>query len=265
MLKIPYQVREFISQGQSGAVGILVEDETQVLKFPIEILTDEESSSLYRQMTCDSKQDIEREKDIYLSMKPHPNIVKCLSIAPEGIYLERLKTPLEARLRDDPEIPQRTRLAWAWQLTNAVAYLDHEQIHHCDLCLTNCLLDTNDILKLCDFGAATRKGSISLMSERTPFCKPDERLGMERRPDVYTEQFALGSCFYAITTGTAPYATLDEDEVETRFRMGIFPSLEGLALRSIIQKCWLGKYHKISDILQELSIHTIDTNNGVSH
>lgn len=80
----------------------------------------------------------DRRKNLRIGF--HPSIVKCHSIALQGIYLQKLNITLEDRLLEGSKIPKSARLRCKRQLLDAVAYLKSKQISRCDLCPSHCLL-----------------------------------------------------------------------------------------------------------------------------
>ena len=68
--------------------------------------------------------------------------------------------------------------------------------------------------------------------------------------------FALGSAFYEIIIGHAPFPELDElddeEEIERRFRDGQFPSTKDILCGEIILKLWRLQYEQCELCLDEL-------------
>jgi len=95
-------------------------------------------------------------------------------------------------------------IRWVRQLVNAEAYLEDLGYIHGDLRPANILLTNEGHLKLCDFDATVRPG------ERLRTATP----GFSQISDLKTfrpcivssgsEQLAIGSCIFAIGTGTEP-------------------------------------------------------------
>ena len=50
--------------------------------------------------------------------------------------------------------------------------------------------------------------------------------------------FALGSTLYELATGHRPYHDLASEDVEDRFRRGVFPETEGHLFARMVLGCW---------------------------
>ncbi|KAH7363934.1 kinase-like domain-containing protein, partial [Rhexocercosporidium sp. MPI-PUGE-AT-0058] len=153
---------------------------------------------------------LDHEKAIYEVLNKrefkHPNLFRYILAIPEGIFLERLVTTLEFQNRNRESKPasESTAIRWTAQLVSAEAYLEELGYIHGDLRPANILLTREDHVKLCDFDATVRP------SERLRTATP----GFSQLSDLKTfqlymascgsEQLAIGSCIFAIGTGTEP-------------------------------------------------------------
>lgn len=104
----------------------------------------------------------------------HPNVVRLQEVAmgsgPEAVFLvfEFCQTDL-ARVIDGHKVPlalSETKRMML-QLLSALAFLEQRWIMHRDVKPSNILLDTNGVLKLCDFGLA-RRWSAQDRGDHTP-------------------------------------------------------------------------------------------------
>lgn len=195
---------------------------------------------------------VAREKKIYrlLDAHPHPNILRSLLRTTAGIFLPRLPTSLRARLELPPPAappPPHLQHRWIRQLASAAAWLESLALFHGDLQPANILLDSADHVQLCDFGSTTHRGA-ELLTATSPFYRPrpgDKPL----RAGPETEQFAVGSCIYAIRTGAEPLAHLDGPAMVRALRAGEVPETEGDAVfGGIVARCWQGGYGALSGV-----------------
>ncbi|EEP82634.1 predicted protein [Uncinocarpus reesii 1704] len=178
---------------------------------------------------------LEIEKGIFtvLEQAPHPNIVRCFLFADEGIFLERLATPLNVYLESVEIVPQPLKIRWLLELTSAVAWIEKLGFIHGDLRPENMLLTENHHLKLVDFDCAVTPGeNLQTFSEPYWLHKPDGSLD---RAGPKSEQFALGSCLYFIFHETEPVIDIVDGQLD-------FPGLSSTPFAPLIQKCWDGGF-----------------------
>lgn len=71
------------------------------------------------------------------------------------------------------------------------------------------------------------------------------------------EVFAVGSLIYEISTGKRPYDDIEDDEVESLFRQGVFPGTADVYLGDIIRKCWLGNFKLVVEISHAVFVGVI--------
>jgi serine/threonine protein kinase len=195
---------------------------------------------------------LEHEKAIYEVLNErkfkHPNLLRRILAIPEGIFLERLATTLEFRNRNREKEPvsESTVIRWTTQLVSAETYLEELGYVHGDLRPANILLTNEGHVKLCDFDATVRPGE-RLRTATPGFSQVSDLKSF--RPCIAScdsEQLAIGSCIFAIETGTEPLQDA-EDQVQRFFRND-FPSTYGMIFGEIIQSCWRKKYSSIIEL-----------------
>ncbi|EAN31474.1 Protein kinase domain protein [Theileria parva strain Muguga] len=98
-------------------------------------------------------------------------------------------------------------------ILNAVKYLHNNNIYHRDIKPENLLIHTNNVLKLCDFGASIRvRGDVRLyetvgtMSYAAPEVLDGTCGYLGEKADVWS----LGVVLYAMVFGQLPYTTREE-------------------------------------------------------
>jgi serine/threonine protein kinase len=200
---------------------------------------------------------LEHEKAIYEVLNErkfkHPNLLRCILAIPEGIFLERLATTLEFRNRNREKEPvsESTVIRWTTQLVSAETYLEELGYVHGDLRPANILLTKDDPtkedhVKLCDFGATVTPGE-RLRTATPGFSQVSDLKAFH--PCIAScgsEQLAIGSCIFAIETGTEP---LQDAEVQVqRFFWNDFPSTHGMIFGKVIQNCWRKRYNSIVEL-----------------
>jgi hypothetical protein len=88
-------------------------------------------------------------------------------------------------------------------------------------------------------------GSYFSALENARFCLPRP---WEAPSTRVTDLFALGSTIYEIMTGIQPYAQYTDEEVETCFRRGMFPPVDGIYCGELIKRCWHSEVHSAEEI-----------------
>jgi serine/threonine protein kinase len=88
--------------------------------------------------------------------------------------------------------------------------------------------------------------------ESIRFCLPRP---WEEQSTVITDLFALGSTIYEIMTSGKPYENLPDDEVESRYRQGIFPNVKTICCGEVIESCWRAELVSAAEVMR--SIRTV--------
>lgn len=131
----PVGVTRILATGGSNYIGLV--DPKTVLKFPHD---PQHIAHLHP------------EAAIYTHLGTHPRILGFKGKTDHGLLLERANgASLGQVLRQQPEPDMTHRLKWALQTAEAVAHLHSCLVLHCDLNVTNILLDGNSNVLLSDF------------------------------------------------------------------------------------------------------------------
>lgn len=194
---------------------------------------------------------INREKLIYQTLPKDPNILDCLAITDRGIefpylrhgnvreYLQKHNNHLDGQIRD----------RWIKNAVEAVATIHAYGVVHSDISPRNFLVADDFSIKLCDFAGSSVNGLESLVEEESPY-----RILPWSPRTFQTDLFALGSFIYEVSTGVRPFAEIGDEEIERRYAVQFFPSLDGLKYYEVISRCWKSQYPCIdvlrSDILR---------------
>ncbi len=233
-----------VSLGISGA--ILQVSDTIVIKKPIPL--------------PNSKEHIAVECEIYRRLGPHPHITKFLGVYQGMPLLERLQCPLRKRLgdlRDQHMAPAaQDVLRWATQMCDGLAHAHSRRVFQVDISLENVLLDWCDNAKLSDFAGSSIDGCPALV---LPSQHSEHPRWPAANPTMRSELFALGSALYEIETTNKPYHDETDSQVFDLFEQDIFPDTKELLLGRAIEKCWLGRYQDVGEVLadiQEVQEHT---------
>lgn len=196
--------------------------------------------------------DIAREYDVYMRIANQPHFLEMIEFSAEqGIILQGMP---DGTLRDHlvsrgPSIPISKRLSWASSVSTALHLLHTKGVIHGDMKPENILLDEKFEVYLIDFSGSCIDGKPGTAWESVRFFRPRDQ---DSESTVQTDLFALGSTLYEIMTDKQPYYDLDDEEVEERFRQGLFPSVSTIPSGKVITQCWEGAFHTALDVCAAL-------------
>lgn len=193
-----------------------------------------------------------------LASSPHPFILKMLDADPDSCTIELpfiWHSDLSNYLicRQGPPIEVECRLRWCIQLASAVAHLHSLDVYHCDINLTNLLVDDSLNIQLCDFAG-------SCLGHETPLAFTN---AIGRHPaiasdshDTWTREllrandiFAVATTFYCLFTGTTPHAALPKELVHQRYLARDFPATKDIPLGDLIMDCWMDRVSEMEEVL----------------
>lgn len=196
--------------------------------------------------------------EVLQDAKSH-NIVQCFYRGVDVSFLESLP---HGTLYDRMSLPKhRPVLHWMLQLTTAVAYLEELGYAHGDLNPQNILLNDDDELILIDFDH-----SLEIGEDVNVGYEPYVRQSRQRDGGLFgvagprPEQFALGSIFWYMSRGSELYSELSGPDQVDRLIDGEFPDIDPTEpIERVIQNCWLRRYARIADLLEEIKAMVGDT------
>lgn len=190
----------------------------------------------------------------YARLGRHERIVLCEDTG-EGLQLER-GTCLRSMLQtvSGPPISLTTKLRWAQEAAEGLAYIHSKGIVHADVGCHNIIVDNASHVKYIDFAGSGIDGEAPLVCYEWCSFQPGNEIG------ACTDIFAFGSMLFELETGRVPYNELERTlemgklvaTVERLFSEKKFPSVEMLVLGSIISGCWNGKYMSMDEVHQDI-------------
>lgn len=213
--------------------------------------------------------------DLFEKHTPCPHVIQSFLRLPNANFLALMSGgSLDARLRSYQirESPfgkvlkvSRTEpvtlvTQWLTELGRAVLWLESLGYVHGDLRPGNLLLDGDNHLKLGDFDCIQKVGE-PFQGNGPPWARvlgdDAEELGSQRgsfgTTGPRTEQFAIGSNLYCMVYGFEPYEDTDEQgpTIVDLLQDRKFPKLNDSGLDAIIDRCWMGRYQELRDLLRE--------------
>jgi len=218
ILKERYKIQRFISRGGMGQIyqaeDLRLEGRICAVK---EVQLD---ASLPPETKRQTREQFQIEANV-LARLDHPNLPKVSDIFSEGQndYLvmdfvpgKDLRTLMVETRQKNEFLPEKKVLAWAKQLSDALAFL-HQQdppILHRDVKPSNLKLTPNGVVKLVDFGLvkilSSDDATITIVQGRgTALYTPLEQYGGDTgHTDVRSDIYAFGATLYHLLTNHPP-------------------------------------------------------------
>jgi len=144
----------------------------------------------------------------------HPGVMKVLADGEHSrlyMVMEWLNGRLlRSVLRDEEKLSPKRAIRIALSICNALEYIHSQGVVHRDLKPENIMVDSEDKIKLIDFGIASSVGARRLTfgkfshSMGTPDYVSPEQV-KSRRGDARSDLYALGVIFYELLTGEVPF------------------------------------------------------------
>lgn len=199
----------------------------------------------------------------------HPNIVAVLTADKDEaagtffIVMEYVDgESLADRLTREGQAEEAQSVAWAIQISDAVAYAHSRNIIHRDLRPSNVLLTRDGAAKVTDF-------SISRLLERDPYAST--RIGsppymapehFQGRATFASDIYSIGVMMYEMVTGVLPFFDINPSRIEELVAAGRFtpPNLKNrkvskefsdIVVRAMARDL-SQRYRKADDLLQDL-------------
>ena len=134
----------------------------------------------------------------------HPNLVRYISLADDGILMEYIDgETLTQTLSNHPDYFKDKKHAnkFLRQLLDAVGYLHSHQVLHLDLKPDNILLTRiNNDIKLIDLGCCYTDTFTDTQGRTNRYAAPEQLAG--EKPDVRTDIYAIGKILELLTTSS---------------------------------------------------------------
>jgi serine/threonine protein kinase len=238
----PSVVSEIIERGSNALVGILRDNPSFVLKWPLP--DDPEAIESF-----------ERERIAFERLGQHQYIVQLLWASERGLCLEYHPLRSIRHHYTENELPPLSqRLQWCRQAVSGFAFIHSKNIVHMDILARNILLSSDLDIKICDFGSA------ALLGERVrglaEFRYIGGRFPTDWKATFKYDLFCMAALFYEVILGKPPYGELSRQEVIERYERQEFPSLNEIetCYSMVIKKCWYDEYSSIHELEEDLPL-----------
>lgn len=243
-LKKGFQVTEVIP----GGMGIIYIAEIASPKGP-PLKRAFKSCDIERGLAPDFRQKIESESLLWISLRPHPGVVRAFSFEFDGglplLMIDYMPGGnLRARIGNGPmQVPECLRIAV--EFCDGMTFLtDENRILHLDIKPENVLFDENDHVKITDFGLARAYEDASSSAFREiagtlPYMSP-EQLSGNATLDTLADVYAFGVMLYEMLSGRRPFTASDAPGYEKAIaEAGIAPLPEDVPqpLRELVKSC----------------------------
>ena len=153
----------------------------------------------------------------------HPNIVTLYSFFNfDNLYYMSMEyaagRTLKQVIRETGPIPEARSLKILKQILEALDYAHQKNIIHRDIKPSNIMIDSQDRVKIMDFGIAKMIGDKQLTKTGakvgTIFYMSPEQVKAQKDIDLRSDIFSLGVTFYEMLTGRLPYDDNTESDFE---------------------------------------------------
>ena len=187
----------------------------------------------------------------YLQSLNHPNIISYYGhvITSDHVIIVTeyaTKGTLHDNLKNKDRLPPKLKLKWAIQAAKGIKYLQDKKILHRDIKSINLLIDSDDNLKICDFGIARNLTSTKTTrsSKGTIAYLPPEAFSFTSDPMMSPKAdiFAFGIILWQLETCQEPYKGLIPERImwlvgNDNYRPEI-PATCPDVLGHLMRECW---------------------------
>ena len=196
--------------------------------------------------------DPQRKKNVISEIKilksiSHPNIIKLKEAidAPRQIhlvmeYVGACSLWSFLKKRPNRQLPEPTARSFFTQILSGIDYCHQVSVIHRDIKLENILLDSDNKVKIIDFGFATftTPGLKIKLFCGTPSYMSPEIVGKRENPGAPADVWALGVLLYVMLTGNFPFKASADRELYRIILKGSFevPASVSVQAKALIRR-----------------------------
>ncbi len=259
----PYRIDGFIGQGGMGSV-FLGMDTRLLRKVAVKVLQGDLDVSDAERFLAEARA---------VARVQHPGIVAIYDIeATPVLYLAMEFAPgqtLRELIENEAPLPLARAVALTRQILQALAAVHDHRIVHRDLKPANIMVDTQDRIKLMDFGLARFLEDDRRLTRMGDICGTPEYMAPEHLDDSFgevdevTDLFAVGTIVYEMLTGALPVRASSvaaimhdllhlEPEDLTHLNPEVSPAVEAV-IRKALRKKKAERYQSAREFLDSLT------------
>lgn len=251
--KHDYNMISYISKGSFGSC-YLVYSEKYKMQFVCKV-------SSWHTFDGINKQSFDREVKALTSLN-HPNIVRVYDVFTGLNYLFLILEfcsggSLLDLINSGKRIPEADVIKYSRQICDALSFMHEKGFAHCDLKLSNVLIDDFGRAKLCDFGLTQfiNQKTVEVSEENDDECSPESSSKSSQvagtlnfmAPEVMMQQpydpfkadvWSFGVTLYCLATGRLPFRTTSYEVLVSDYKRGLDTRrISNNDLKEIITMC----------------------------
>ena len=192
-----YKLIQRLGEGGEGSVFLAIHLQTEMFRAIKEIRVNPDADDTF---FCHELQMMKR-----LKMEHLPEMVDVLR-QEDTVFLvmEHVRgIPLNRRIRNAQVLEESEVFDVAWQVTEALCYLEKldPPVCHLDIKPSNLILRPDGLIKLVDFGSAWKEKEQIRRMGTEGYAAPEQYLADGSKIDVRTDIFGLGATLYRLSSG----------------------------------------------------------------
>ncbi|KAJ3772219.1 Pkinase-domain-containing protein [Lentinula raphanica] len=225
-----WKLGRILGQGASGRVRIARHAKTGQMAaikiIPKNLLTSRAEGLNFAGIDAERQEQSLRREVVLMKLIEHPNIMKLYDVwdLPDELFLvleyvqggellEHLSKAVESGQRS---IPLTQALAYFQQIILAVSYCHRFNVSHRDLKLENILVDSENNIKIADFGLASFQPDsiVRTACGSLHYCAPEVVTGYGNYNGPMADVWSCGIILFALLTCSLPFNPENDDDLK---------------------------------------------------